>query len=259
MFQTTFAIAHATFLSLLRNRFTVFLISLVVLFTLLCLAMSTVNIGIRFRLFENLILSSQTFLLYGVAWLYGFDILRRDQQELLFMLPLSTGMSRRAYYSGRFWGLVALILLIGFSFVVINIVLIAYLEHAIVWPIIFQTVITIFGAILSAAILMCFGVNLSAFSAVIYSILMWFIGHGLDELVLFSEKQLNPSLHSITQMLYSTLPNFSLTDLSSIALNRLPNSAIDWLFPVFYCSIYSALLIALACLLYEKKSLAGND
>ena len=51
------AIARATLISLLRNRLTVFLISMMVLFTLLCVLISTVDAGIRFRLFENLMLS----------------------------------------------------------------------------------------------------------------------------------------------------------------------------------------------------------
>lgn len=253
------AIASATLISLLRNKLTTFLLSLMVLFTLLCLVISTVDAGVRFRLFENLMLSGQALLLYGFAWLYSFEILRREQSDLLFMLPLSSGISRSNYLIGRFIGMASIILVLGGCFVLLDTLLILWLEKAFVWQPLMQIVITTFGAILAAAIVFCFGVVTPAFSAVIYSLLFWLIGHGLDELYLFAEQKMSAAAQITTKVFYYLLPNFSLTDLSSIALNRLPASSWDWIFPIIYSLGYSTLLLIIASLLYQRKALVGND
>lgn len=254
-----FAISHATFTSLLRNRLTAFLLSLMLLFTLLCLVISTVDAGIRFRLFENLMLSGQTLLLYGFAWLYSFEVLRREQSELLFMLPLSTGISRTSYLVGRFMGLALVILALGICFILLDTILIFWLEKTFVWQLLIQILITTFGAILAAAIVFCFGVFTPAFSAVIYSLLFWLIGHGLDELYLFAEQQMSAFAQTSTKVFYYLLPNFSLTDLSTVALNRMPSTSWDWIFPIVYSLGYSALLLTIASIIYQRKALVGND
>ena len=256
---STFAIARATLVSLLRNRLTTFLISLMVMFTLLCVVISTVDAGVRFRLFENLMLSGQALLLYGFAWLYSFEILRREQSDLLFMLPLSTGIARSDYLIGRFLGLSLVIMILGGCFVLLDAILMFWLEGAFIWQPLMQIVITTFGAILAAAIVFCFGVITSAFSAVIYSLLFWLIGHGLDELYLFAEQQMSVVAQSITKLFYYLLPNFSLTDLSTTALNRLPSTSWDWIFPMIYSLGYSAILLLIASSLYRRKALVGND
>lgn len=253
------AIARATFTSLLRNRLTAFLLSLVLLFTLMCLIISTVDEGIRFRLFENLMLSSQTLLLYGFAWLYSFEILRREQSDLLFMLPLSTGVSRSSYLIGRFVGLALVIFVLGCCFLLLDLLLIFWLEKTIVWQLLMQILITTCGAILAAAIVFCFGVFTPAFSAVIYSLLFWLIGHGLDELYLFAEHHMSAIAQIMTKSFYYVLPNFSLTDLSTIALNRLPSTSWDWAFPIVYSLTYSILLLFIASIFYQRKALVADD
>lgn len=257
--RAVFAIAQATMVSLFRNRLTTFLISLMVLFTLLCLVISTVDAGVRFRLFENLMLSGQTLLLYGFAWLYSFEVLRREQSDLLFMLPLSTGVSRSDYLIGRFSGLALVILCLGICFVLLDTGLIVWLEGDFIWQPLMQIVITIFGAVLAASLVFCYGVFTPAFSAVMYSLLFWLIGHGLDELYLFAEQKMSVVAQAVTKFLYYLLPNFSLTDLSTTALNRLPSTGWDWLFPIFYSLGYSALLLAVASTIYRRKAMVGND
>ena len=198
-------------------------------------------------------------MLYGFAWLYSFEILRHEQSDLLFMLPLSTGISRSDYLIGRFLGLSLIIMILGGCFVLLDTILMFWLEGAFIWQPLMQIVITTFGAILAAAIVFCFGVFTPAFSAVIYSLLFWLIGHGLDELYLFSEQKMSAMAQSISKLFYYLLPNFSLTDLSTIALNRLPSSSWDWLFPIIYSLGYSALLLLIACTLYERKALVGHE
>lgn len=253
------AIARATLVSLLRNRLTLFLIILMALFTLLCLVISNVEEGLRVRLFENLILSGQTLLLYGLAWLYSFEVLRREQSDLLFMLPLSTGIQRSDYLIGRFIGLSLLITVYGGCFVLLDTLLLWWLEGALVWQPQMQILIITCSAILAAALVFCFGVFSSAFSAVIYSLLFWLIGHGLDELYLFAEQKLSALAQTVSRMIYYLLPNFSFTDLTTLVLNRLPTTSWDWLFPILYSLGYSTLLLLIASHIYQRKALVGND
>lgn len=258
-FRSISAIAIATLVSLLRNRMTLFLILLMLAFTLLCLVISTVEEGLRVRLFENLMLSGQTLLLYGLAWLYSFEVLRREHSDLLFMLPLSTGLRRRDYLIGRFLGLALLIMLFGMCFLLLDTVLLRWLEGLFVWQPPLQILITTCGAVLAAALVFFFGVYSSAFSAVITSLLLWLIGHGLDELTLFAEHKLSLVAQHVSRFMYYLLPNFSFTDLTTTVLNRLPATSWDWLFPIVYSLGYSALLLLFASHIYQKKALVGND
>lgn len=252
------ALARATLLSLLRNRLTSFTLVLLVAFTALSLLMSTVDAGIRIRLFENILISVQTFLLYAVSWLFAFDLLRREQQELLYVLPLSTGISRSEYLCGRFLGLVFFLVILGACLLFLDALLLLVVEENIVMDVLLQIALTMCGAVLAAALVFALAVWTSAFAAVIFAVMLWVIGHGLDELIVFADQQLPAGAFHVSQGLYYLLPNFSITDMSTHVLNRLPMSWQAWLLPALYCLGYSALIMALACQAFHKKALVDN-
>jgi Cu-processing system permease protein len=251
----TKTIAAITFLSLRRQRITPFMLTLGLIFIALGLLMSSVDIGVRYRLFENILTSAQAFLLQMIAWLYTFEMIRKEQSLSLFVLPLSTSVSRYSYYSGRFIGVALMLAVFSLFFFIIDIFLLRWIEQQWVFQPLIQLCLFFFSALLSMAILYFFSSFVSAINAVIYSIMFWFIGHGLDELLIFAQTKLAPSVASTVQGLYYILPNFSFFDISSMAINRLPISTESWLFPILYSLGYSFILLALCNLIYQKKPL----
>ena len=103
-------IIYYTALSLLRQKITSFFLITTIFLIGIGTLMSTVDIGIRFRLFENILLASQTLLIHLFAWIYTFEQWRKEFSQNLFVLPLSTDISRFQYLVGRYLVLCRLLL-----------------------------------------------------------------------------------------------------------------------------------------------------
>lgn|GEM_PF-1133043 len=248
------AVATATFKSLLRQRITPFMLVLGGLFMGLGLLLSSVDLGVRYRLFENILLSAQIFLLHALAWLYLFEVLRQEQALNLCVLPLSAGIPRAHYYAAKFLGVLGIVLLYGLFFVLVDALLMWLIEGQWRVPVLLQVSLFVVSAVLAMALLWFFAAFVSPINAVIYSILLWFIGHGLDELWIVVSQQLGGLAMFVVTAGYYLLPNFSFFDLMSLTVNQQPMAWAAYFFGVFYGLGYSLILVGFANYLYGKKA-----
>lgn len=246
-------IARATVYSLLRSSLTKFLLSLVLLLVIISWASSSVDMGIRFRLFENTLLATQCLMMNLLAWFFSFDVLRRDESEKLYMLPLSTSISPGIWQLGRFVGVIAVLTGTGLLLLILDQALLLSLEGSLPLAMLLQLFLYILSACLSVAVIFCLAAFVPVLSAVIYAVIIWIIGNGLDELLLVAEDKFGDSAQQLSLLFYYLLPNFSFFDISSDALNHLPVDAGDTLFRLLYPGLYSLLLVMIAAFVYSRK------
>ncbi|MBT5230856.1 MAG: hypothetical protein HOM11_11355 [Methylococcales bacterium] len=248
-------IAESTFKALLRQRLTAFFLTLTAIFIGFGLLMSTVDIGVRFRLFENLLLGMQTFLLHIAGWLYLFEMVRKEQSLGLFVLPLTTTIKRSHYFIGRFLGVVWLMLLLLAFFAIIDSLLMLIISGSVNIGLLQQLYLLSLSALLSMATLYFLTTLVSPVNAIIYSVIIWFIGNGLDELLLFAEKKLTATSTELIRGLYYLWPNFSFFDKTELVANEIGLSWQQIAFPSIYSLLYSSLLLWAATLIYQRKAL----
>ncbi len=253
------AVARASVISLLRQRLTPLLAGFGLLCVAVALLMSTIDIGVRFRLFENLLLSAEVLLLHALALLYAFELLRRDQADMLYVLPLATALGRGRYLAGRYLGVVAALGLFVLLCVVLDLGLSLATEGA--WRPLLAGQAALFGlsAALLAALVFAFAQLSSPLGAVLYAVALWLIGNGLDELYIYLQQEGGAAALALGRGLYYLLPDFSFFDLTSRVINRDPIAAADWLFAVAYGLGYSALALLFAARRFRRRVLAGGE
>lgn len=217
--------------------------------------MSSVDIGVRFRLFENLLISFQALLLHLAAWLYLFEMLRKEQAFGLYVLPLSTPLPRWQYFLGRFFGVAWLIASLTLLFLALDTVLLAWISQSVKPALLWQVAMLGCSALLGMALMQFLAVLTNPITAVVYSIMLWLIGNGLDELVIFAGQKLNVASQSICWTLYYLWPNFSFFDFTDRVANGYAVTATQTSFTLCYCLGYCALLLGAACFLYQKQAL----
>ena len=217
------------------------------------LLMLSFDIGVRYRLLENTLLASQCFLLHLFAWSFGFDVLKKNTAEKLYVLPFSTSLSARSWLLGRFSGAAILVVGMGLLFLLVDTVLFAALKIDIFSVLMLQVLLYVASACLSLAVIFFLSCFLDVLSALIYGVVLWIIGHGLDELLLLTDQQFEPAVQILVQCFYYLLPNFSFFDISSQALNRLPIETEKLVFILTYPLIYIVVLLDIGAAIFSRK------
>lgn len=258
-FNKITVLAITTFRSCKRQKITTFLLIIIGLSIALGLLMSTVDIGIRFRLFENILISTQIMVIHGLAWIYAFEVMRRETYCGLFVLPLSTSLKRHHYILGKFIGINMIIGLFCLLMVFLDFTLLSIIEHQFRLPILWQIILSFFSAFMTVSLFYFFSTITSAVQALLYTISCWFIGHGLDELYLFVTQNALETIKPLIYALYLIFPNFSFFDMTSEVLATQTLNQQQVFFPVIYSLGYSSLLLFFTARNFKQKSLLHSE
>ena len=254
--------ALATFFirSLLKQKTSYVLVILVVLMLILAFLASDIDIGKTYKLFEDLLLSSQMFVLHLMAIFYSFEFLQKERLNGLFILPLSTSLSRSAYLVSVFLSQLELIGLLGAIFIGLDILALWVVEGTVVWMVIFQIVLYILSAILLSFLIMMLSQYVSIMNSMIYAVTFLIIGGGLDELYVYVF-YLHPELglETITKLLYYGFINFSLFDIQSIVVNRSVFEINKLIEPIIYFFILTIIIFSLANMKFSKRVLKTGE
>lgn len=247
--------------SLFKHRATLLFLLLAALMLIVAFLLSDVNIAVRHKLFEDVLLSSQMFLLHLAAVFYAFDLFSRDRVQGLFVLPLASGVKRELYAISLMGTVIFMVAWLLLLFLGIDSLMLFLLEGTVPAIILWQLMLYLFSAVLLIVLIYCMSQLVAVMNAVIYGLMFFMIGSGLDELYLFAQKmQEDVSVQILAKFLYYVLPNFSHFDIQSLAVNR---TFTEWytvyLFPVLYFVGYTGVLMAIALHQYRKKALSvGN-
>lgn len=240
---------------MLRQPVSGFFVALLFLISALSWLLSDINIGEPGRLFENILLSAQALFLHLLVWVYGFEVVRRETSQGLFVLPLSTGLSRSIYWLGRYAGICMMLALFTFVLILVDSLLMFVTQEGVNTILLLQVMLFMVSTWMTLAILMLFATFTSPFSAMLYAILIWVIGHGWDELYLLMIEHQSGIALQVTKIAYVFLPNFSFFDLTTRVLNGLPVDISNVWLIVGYGLGYSLLIMVMANMIYKRKIL----
>ncbi|MEF3191689.1 MAG: hypothetical protein K6347_03940 [Campylobacterales bacterium] len=243
--------------SLLRQRATLIFLLLSLAMIGLSLSLGELNIAVPFRLFENVMLASQAYLLVIASVVYLFETLSKERLGGFFVLPLSTPLSRDGYLLALIGGIaIAIGLLLGLYLVADGLLLwLIEGEKANYW-----ILVQLFNHALAALLVTIVGLTtsqwVSSMNAIIYTLLFYMIGQGADELWLFSQQEKDEMLHIVAWVVYYLLPNFSRFDHLSLILSQDGCNLRELLvYPILYAMAWGWALYLVASWKFRKRSL----
>lgn len=254
------ALAQFFMRSLLNQKTSYLLVILVLLMLVLAFLASDINIGKSHKLFEDLLLSSQMFVLHIMAFFYSFEFLQKERLNGLFILPLSTSLSRCSYLFSVFLAQLELIGLLGMLFIGIDILALWLVEGSIAWMVVLQVALYILSAMLLSFLIIMLSQYVSIMNSMIYAVTLFIIGGGLDELyvyVFYMHPELG--LETMTKVLYYGFINFSFFDIQSVVVNRSVFESSRVIEPFIYFFIVTVIMFSLANMKFAKRVLKTGE
>lgn len=245
--------------SLLKEKANWLLLFFALLSALASLSISHIDIALRFKLFEDLLLATQSSLLIIAALFYSFTLLQKERSQGIFIVPLSCGVGRFNYQISIFKAIISTLFLIFLMFFLIDIAMLFVIEGVFRVEILIQLFLYFLAASMLASIVVFFSRFVSTMNAALYGAILFFIGNGLDEFLIYTEGEGGKELTLVAKTLFILLPNFSLFDYQSIAVNRLALNYGDVVLSVLYFFAYVGFIIFATAWKFSKKALkVGN-
>jgi hypothetical protein len=212
--------------------------------------LSSADIGKANKLFWDLLLVFEALWLHALALLWAYELCKEEELLFLARLPLSTPLTRSRYEGGRFLALAAAFLPVCVLILLINAVVASPL---VVW----QSLLYALSALLGGFLVLTLSRFVSPVSAILFSAALVAIGNGLDELYLYAIlKKSGAVMKVFSETLYVILPNFSLFDRQSEAVEGIVDSAFGfWVLPVAYFALLAGALFSLAVWRFKRQAI----
>ena len=199
--------------SLFKEKATLLFIILAIIMIIIALSLSDIDIARKYKLLEDVLLTSQMFLLHIAAIFYIFEFLQKERTLGLFVLPLSTNLKRRDYLISIFLTISFMIFSIFLSFFIIDSLLLFVLEKEFLLEVLWQLFLYTLSSVILSFLIIMFSNYVSLMNSLIYSVALFFIGNGLDEFYIYSHYVKKESfLQTLSSIFYYIFPNFSIFD-----------------------------------------------
>ncbi len=236
--------------SLFGERATGVFAVLGVLFLVLALSLSDVNIAVKYKLLEDSLIATQSFILFLSAIFYAFLLMEKERKGGIFVFILASGSSRGEYMSALFLSIFTLLSSVFALFLLIDAVFLSVFADGVSVEFLSRLTMSALSSVLLGFLTLSLARFVSNTNAVIYAIFLFFIGNGADELMLYAADASNTALSMVANLIYYVFPNFSFFDAASI------QSAFDkQTFAMLYFVLYSLILYSLAHFKLKKEVL----
>ena len=229
---------------LLKQKITTSVILMTLIFYFILFFISDINIGKRFKLFEDVMLTFEAFVLVFSSFIYSYE-LKTKHKEGIFVIPISFGISRKKFYISNYMAIFYILLFFSVVFIVLNTVILLIVgddNFMVLW----QVVLYFFEAMIISALLLSLSEFLPLFNSAVYTIFIFLIGNGVDEFYIYFHYFKNDNfLHYLSTIFYYLFINFSIFDKHSMIVNHSNWTFFEVvLFPIFYfCVLYLVLTI----------------
>lgn len=245
--------------SLLKEKANWLLLFFALLSALVSLSLSHVDIALRYKLFEDLLLATQSSLLVIAAIFYSFILLQKERLQGIFILPLSSGVSRFSYQLAVFKAIIFTLFLLFLMFFCVDIIMLFAVEGVFRGEILLQLFLYFLGASMLSSIVIFFSRFVSVMNAALYGAILFFIGNGLDELLVYAKSEGGEIFALFSKALFILLPNFSLFDYQSQVVNQVSLDYTDISLSILYFFAYIYFLVFATAWKFSKKALKVGD
>jgi len=243
--------------SMLKERATTIFTILAIFIMIISLSLSGTNIGFRFKLFEDILLTSQGYLFLISSVFYAFTILNKNSSMGLFVLPLSAGISRVNYLASLFLSIAFITGVIFIIFLLLDASFLFAIEGGIPLPVLWQLFLFYLSSLLVSSAIIALSNYVSLTNSILYAISLFVIGNALDELYIYSHyADIGKNFAFVSELLYCLFPNFSVFDFQGAVVNRAEYRVYDmFALPVLYFIVWASIFFLAAYARFKKKAL----
>jgi len=251
-----FAIANNAFLEVVRDRILLIIGFYAIILTIAVNLLPEIAAATEDKMFLDLGLAVMNVLSLIIAVFVGTGLINKEIEKRTILMLIAKPVSRNEFIVGKYLGLSAVLALIvaamsGIYLIFLQANNISYSATSIIVNAIFL----ILQLSLISAIAISFGVFTASILATALTFAVYLMGNITQDLVNLARINENPGLEKITQVLYLILPDLSRLDLKNEAvygLSALPDSTTLFI-SAGYSLIYTAMLLALASLIFSQK------
>lgn len=248
------AIAANAWLQALRQRSVLVLVPYAIVLAGGALVLRQISVGQEIKILKDMALAAMDLFGTFAAVVMGVDLVTREIERRSAYPILARPVTRAEFVVGKFLGLVAALAMNQVLMVAIAwVVLVAAGDSppltllAAPWGI-------LLGLVLTVAIALFFSVITNSVLASAFSIILVLGGRFSD--VIRNMAQVMPDVpQALPRILYVALPNFQNFDFKMRSVYGDPVSVDALVLATLYCGVYSALLLVLASLAFERKEL----
>lgn len=201
---------------------------------------------------------------FGLAGIYlfglmitvflGASIIQKEIERRTLYFILSKPVSRAELVLGKFFGLLAAILLTIALMAVIYLAVVALEGGGFDRPGLVAIIFQMFEMTLLTALLVFFSSIVRPLTATICSMLLVFAGHLLPTVVQ-NAKAIGAGAYRLTSFLYYFLPNLAKFDVRESAAHAVTVPPQEMLYAALYAAAYAIILLFLAVELFKRREL----
>jgi len=243
--------------SMLKERATIIFTIIAAFIIFISLSLSGTDIGFRYKLFEDILLTSQGYLFLISSVFYTFSLLNKNSSMGLFVLPVSSGITRSGYLVSIFLSIAFITGVIFIIFLLLDTTFLLIIERDIPLLILWQLFLFYLSSLLASSIIIALSNYVSLTNSILYAISLFMIGNALDELYLYSHFiDTEKNFVFVSEFIYYLFPNFSIFDFQGVAVNRAEFNLYDmFVVPVLYFCIWISIFFTIAYIKFKKKAL----
>ncbi len=236
--------------SLIAERATGLFAVVALILLALSLSLSDINIAVKYRLLEDALFASQSFMMNLAAIFYAFLAMEKERKGGIFVFIISSGTSRSGYLLSQFGAIFTLISTVFAIFLAVDFGFLSAFADSVKPDFLAKLLFSAMSASMLGFLTLFLSRFVSNTNAVIYAIFLFFIGNGADELMLYAADKNSLALEILANIVYFGLPNFSFFD--PLALKTAISKE---LFVPLYFAIYSTLMFGAALFRLKKEVL----
>lgn len=267
MFNRLKVIIEITFLDCFRNKITVgsLIFLLISSFTTFVIAnLASQDVG---KVAVDFVLSSfSIFGLFLIFFACGNSI-NRDIDRKTIAILLSKAISRKEYILSRFFGYLLFVAFLSLLAALIGLLTLFVIK--LIFAKYFYTNFSIISiaflytflgfAIMLAVLIFFSSLTTSSYTALVLSILVYFVGNSIGDLRDFAESEqaiasgFSPLFRYLLRIVHFIVPDLAKFNLKIFAANGLPLEANFIVYSILYATVYITILILLAMKAFEKR------
>jgi ABC-type transport system involved in multi-copper enzyme maturation permease subunit len=253
--QKIIAIALNTFRESIRDRIFYSLLAFAFLMLGFSMILGNLTIGDDIKIIKDFGLGAISLFGTLIAIFVGIGLVYKEMEKRTIYVILTKPIARWQFLLGKYGGL-SLTLMIEVIVMTIGLfALCYYYEPKIPWDLMYAIVPIIFKLQLILAVALFFSAFASPFLSGLFTLGVFIIGHSSGELKALADKTDDLFLRKICDFLYYALPNLENLNFKAEVVHHLPISHGEIVFSLAYAVLYTALIILLSVIIFQRRDM----
>lgn len=189
-----------------------------------------------------------------IAVFVGTGLVNKEIEKRTVLVLIAKPISRSEFIVGKHLGLSAVLVVLVATMTAIFLALLQFNQLTFPLGAMLLAAFYLFLQLsLITAVALCFGVFTSSLLATLLTFAVYIMGNFSRDLVQLGKLAKNPTIESITQGIYTVLPDLARLDLKNQAVYNLLPDPVTLVTDAAYGIVYTVLLLAIAILIFSRR------